>query len=126
MKREIKFRGKRLDNKEWVFGGFHKPFEDVTQIIEKAKSNASQMTLVYDYTLGQFTGLKDKNGVEIYEGDILKIHENKNGFFEVVFINAYVGGWILKHKDYDVISLGARKQEHCEVIGNIYENPELL
>jgi uncharacterized phage protein (TIGR01671 family) len=75
----------------------------------------------------QYTGLKDKNGVEIYEGDIVELFENKNGGLEVVFINAYVGGWCLSSHDCEnVVSLGARKRDDIEVIGNIYETPELL
>ena len=74
----------------------------------------------------QYTGLKDKNGVEIYEGDIVRVCNNNNGFFEVIFINAYVGGWVLKHKEERFLSLGARKTTDIEIIGNIHQNPELL
>jgi len=73
----------------------------------------------------QYTGLKDKNGVEIYEGDIIKLCDNMNGNFQVIFKNQYVGGWILSHKDGQ-ISLGVRNKNELEVIGNIYENEELL
>ena len=76
--------------------------------------------------LMQYTGLKDKNGVEIYEGDIVRVCNNNNGFFEVIFINAYVGGWVLKHKEERFLSLGARKTTDIEIIGNIHQNPELL
>lgn len=64
--------------------------------------------------LMQFTGLKDKNGVEIYEGDIIK---NGFGVEEV----KYLDGMYPCFFDYDIF-IG----ENCEVIGNIYENPELL
>ena len=74
----------------------------------------------------QFTGLKDKNGKEIYEGDILKI-QDMSFCFMVEFKNAYVGGWVLSNPiSQDFISLGARTQDSIEVIGNIYETPELL
>jgi uncharacterized phage protein (TIGR01671 family) len=79
-----------------------------------------------DFVLMQFTGLQDKNGVEIYESDIVKVLNNNNGYFEVIFVNAYVGGWVLKHKDLHFVSLGARKSEEIEVIGNVFENAELL
>jgi uncharacterized phage protein (TIGR01671 family) len=75
--------------------------------------------------LMQYTGLKDQNGVEIYEGDLIKLYNCETGFFQVIFRNAYVGGWILIHKK-QYLSLGARKQEDLEIIGNIYENKELI
>lgn len=75
----------------------------------------------------QYTGLKDREGREIYEGDIVRVYENDNGYFEVIFKNDYVGGWVLKNPSHhEWVSLGARKMDHIDVIGNIYENPELL
>jgi len=75
--------------------------------------------------LMQYTGLKDKNGVEIYEGDIIKLYGLPNAHFQVVFKNQYMGGWILMHKKNEV-SLGALDKNKLKVVGNIYENPELL
>ena len=89
--------------------------------------NHNGLGKIYDpeFVLEQFTGLKDKNGVEIYEGDYIEIDGNKQGFFEVVFLNQYVGGWNLKYKK-ETMSLGARKVYELKVVGNIHENPELL
>jgi len=74
-----------------------------------------------DLAIMQYTGLKDKNGKEIYEGDILKgVLENH----EVVYNKAYFGlSNFGLSSDYPMHLLG---QEDFEVIGNIYENPELL
>lgn len=99
-------------------------------------NGSSCFSMVYDYerwvdedkfNVMQFTGLTDKNGTEIYEGDLIEVVRNKNCALLVEFINDYVGGWILSHPSSNGhISLGARNSLEIEVVGNIYENPELL
>lgn len=77
-----------------------------------------------DFELMQFTGLKDKNKAEIYEGDIIKF--TYNGLFlkgEVVFGN---GGWELKGVDYGEHFRLIEIVHLCEVVGNIYQNKDLL
>ena len=71
--------------------------------------------------LMQYTGLKDKNGKEIYEGDIVE-----NNYIKWV-IDWYEGGVYLKQigKEYNTWWIGG-EYEHSEVIGNVYENPELI
>jgi uncharacterized phage protein (TIGR01671 family) len=76
-----------------------------------------------DRVFEQFTGLQDKNGVDIYEGDNIRVCDNKNGLLTVVFVNEYVGGWVLIHESTkNKLSLGARKSNTIEVIGNIHQS----
>jgi len=73
----------------------------------------------FDYILMQYTGLKDKNGVEIYEGDVIK-HNDINKPFLVESLEKFFTDMGAEQFDYSYSS------EMLEVIGNIYENPELI
>ena len=75
-----------------------------------------------DAIIEQYTGLKDKNGKEIYEGDIVQIDDHILGDFKIVWHGL---GWKIKRAvGYETLSV--HKSQDCTVIGNIHENPELL
>ncbi|MEX3487350.1 YopX family protein [Staphylococcus warneri] len=108
--------------------GFNEQGEAISIQDEFADNyEAYAMYDVSDYELMQSTGIKDKNGVEIYEGDIIHHAEKPNPFFNSPFeiIQARTGEWILDNYQGGTV-LAFSQPEELEVIGNIYENPELL
>lgn len=132
--REILFRGKKTISGEWVEGGYYE--NDTGKYVI---TPAFVAHLVDPETVGQYTDLTDKNGVRIFEGDIIRSTDEHNEIewtAVVVFGNPngeYNWGWQLKaigefdgNKDIllwvDMEESGA----YCEIIGNIYDNPELL
>ena len=140
MNREIKFRGKRIDNGKWAYGYFVKTpitteFNCDGQFLD---SGAGRYCIIENgvaheidiETLGQDTGLKDKNGKEIYEGDVVDWDGDKMVVeYGIQSVDAFEGiGFNLwsfydKHED---IGKAIRLQSEIEIIGDIYSNPELL
>lgn len=125
MSREIKFRIWDNNKNEWLgasdndvltYYGFHLVGEVMTV------QAPPQWALDDHCVIEQYTGLKDKNGKEIYEGDILQIDDHILGDFVVVWHNF---GWKIK-RSVGYESLSVHKSEDCAVIGNIHENPELV
>ena len=121
--RNIKFRGKTgtTEGKKWVYGYLYKIksffSEDYQYFI---KNEHLQETSVDEDTIGQYTGLKDRNMKEIYEGDIVKY---KNMLGKIIFLQ---GAFQLSDfYDEEEWILGYINED-LEVIGNIYDNPELL
>lgn len=132
--REIKFRGKRLDNSEWVYGDLLKPFKSQFYVLDYSKFDydcfehigevAEQFEVVPE-TVGQFTGLLDKNGKEIYEGDIVR--ERWNNYTPIYQNAIYMAYNVDKINDpYVSTQFNVIWRNCCEVIGNIHDNPELL
>ena len=143
--REILFRGKRIDNGEWVEGFYnHIPCgrswvdEHMIQtVLENGK--IGMLHDVDPSTVGQYTGLKDKNGNRIFEGDILhiaKIADGLGGYYQPPFdypMNVVVKWdlcawmWETLCEDKRYISFpDAWCHYECDVIGNVHDNPELL
>jgi len=121
MNREIKFRGKRIDNEEWVYGYFYTIQNKEHYILQPCTLGVEHVEVNSD-TVGQFTVLKDKNGKEIYDGDIIKIFDEE-GFIKTVSTQIPCGCC-----DLCVGELNRGESVFCqiEVIGNIHDNPELI
>lgn len=132
MNREILFRGKRVDNGEWIEGFFAKSGDKTFILIDNDIAvGYVAMKEVIAETVGQFTGLTDKNGTNIFEGDIVKYTNTQRGVYEigqkmrgVVVFDEKIGCYISKnnfqrHPDFWF-------SEDIEVIGNIFDNPGLL
>lgn len=117
--RKIKFRGKRQENGKWIYGSYinRRPQHYLYDLIIDDKNRKKAVMMK---TVGQYTGLKDKNGKEIYEGDFIKAE------------------WGIGNADYRIVGEDGLPEfyhwfiEYCfeednlEVIGNKYENPELI
>jgi uncharacterized phage protein (TIGR01671 family) len=138
--RDILFRGKRADNGEWVEGGLfvavsidedgHRVEDCFIQTHPLMYGGTELTTNSYEVipeTVGQYTGLKDKNGKEIYEGDIvlatLKFFNINNEKCKVIFHNGSIGVQYGFSTDYFKTFPA---WDEVEVIGNIHDNPELL
>lgn len=122
--REILFRGKRVDDGEWVYGDLLTDGIDYTTAIRVHNANGfgeSVLIAVIPETVGQYTGLNDKNGTKIFEGDIVNCFggEQCQGYWE------YDENVIANFDDYIAIMTIA-ESEYIEVIGNIHGNTELL
>lgn len=131
MKREIKFRGKDFLKEEWVYGDLVKTKNFVA--IKKTNGDYFRPTQVSPNTVGQYTGLKDCNDKEIYEGDIVKGVSHKSDSCISELIPFDVIGVVGYHKEYQTLEVSTRQASlHIEVaikgevIGNIHDNPELM
>lgn len=129
--RDIKFRGKRLDNGEWVCGYFAmimrekpRPGKLTPRVDFCIYANDGEWYKVDPETVGQYTGLTDKGGKEIYEGDIIKTDFSYATWIGFVHFNK--GNFELVDSDKNGQYLTLSVLSDIEIIGNIHDNPELL
>lgn len=119
MNREILFRGKRVDSSEWFEGSYwlsRSAVRETTYITD----GYGNLFRVIPETVGQFTGLTDKNDAKIFEGDILKF---RSGIYSVE--------WDNEHSKFLQRDGQFSRELHIwiaksEIVGNIHDNPELL
>ena len=122
--REILFRGKRTDNGEWIYGDLMQNVDCIK--IREQEKDVKHIAKSFEIdleTVGQYTDLTDKNGKRIFEGDILKVF----GYNYVIMWDSIRAMFYLRDPVYRVTS---DFYNYCgsdlSVIGNIYDNPELL
>lgn len=133
--REILFKGKRADNGEWVYGVPTKDTRGETVIIESVfeceeyNCRGANCLYVDENTIGQYTGLTDKNGTKIFEGDIvegLDFTAEEGGYGVVTFDDGAFE--IVGSCDNNIVGTFYENYygKDFEIIGNIHDNPELL
>ncbi len=125
--REILFRGKQISDGEWVEGYLgievnNSPVIQWCEFDENYGVDCVEESAVIPETVGQYTGMTDKNGTKIFEGDIVKV---ENALVRGIFAVEYFGisaCFIVSHGERRYFLGGC----NSEVIGNIHDNPELL
>lgn len=147
--REILFRGKRVDNGEWIEGNLFVP--DIPYAPTQICFGTNVVRISYDInpsTVGQYTGLLDKNGKKIFEGDIIRytrtnmyapscsFHKQDLVSIHLVLWDSSVSAFVQQHYSLNekrIVGKGSAvlyddraKENIVEIIGNIHDNPELL
>ncbi len=142
MTREILFRGKSIHG-EWIYGYLnqhrgnirydcdYEPIADGCYYINDWQAKIDTGMYGQDYkvdpdTVGQFIGLCDKNGVRIFEGDIIEYTDGCNDWLGAVKYDGDDAQFVVRFIGGDVESFDNLYSGDCEVLGNIYDSPELL
>ena len=142
--REILFRGKRLHDNKWIYGNFVSDCEGNPHIIEprffcedghhlQYEDNTDTPVFIIPETVGQFTGLTDRNGKKIFEGDICRFKRFNDVHIGKVVFNVTTASFIMWYQPI-VGAYGEKATQkmllsacdNIEVIGNIHDNPELM
>lgn len=125
--REILFRGKRVDNGEWVEGYYASIGEYhyiLTGRLELVPYLGFEHFLVNPETVSQFTGLTDCNGVKIFEGDIIEYTDGCNDWLGAVKYASDDAQFVVRFIGGDVESFDNLYSGDCEIYGNVYDDPE--
>lgn len=128
--REILFRGKRMDNGEWIFGYYFQKknlfSEEGLPVIHGISDEPPFGAKVDQETVGQYTGLEDKNGKRIFEGDIVEglDYTAEDGGYGIIGFEE--GAFDVSNNDICGTFYENYWGKDFEVIGNVYDNPELM
>ena len=124
--RTIKFRGKSILTDEWLYGDLvHSADNKRFGILVNDKDSYDECEVAPE-TVGQFTGLYDKDGKEIYEGDILRFGNSPSGVCEVKWNESIAAFCICFYFEGEIGSRPLGGGVEFAIIGNIHDNPELL
>lgn len=124
--REHKYRGKSISTGEWAYGNLIIRSDSTCAIVicENIECGLQVWHEVLPESVGQYTGLKDRNGKEIYEGDVISQRGQKNTYVEY-----YKGKWVIRNDEPKVEwrqELHNKTPLHIQIIGNTIDNPELI
>lgn len=140
MNREILFRGRSFSDGSWVYGDLE--YERNKGLLGKVRIHTykedgsyNRQYLVESDTVGQFTGMTDKHGVKVFEGDIVEVYDFTSAYASKYrgVVKMYRGSWYVEYEDstfdtvfHPMLFFDDFADRKTEVIGNIHANPELL